>query len=473
MGRSRLRCNYRLNVKMKYMKSGVLYMGCCSRLLLLLPFLLGNCKKEWLDQKTNTNLAVPSTLSDFQTLVDNTDVMNANGCAIGEIGSDGHFIFPGSWTPESPQEQNAYTWSHDKPNVVSYDWDDAYKRVAYCNVILEGLQGINPVSRSDRQTWNALKGNALFERARSFFELAQVYAPPYTDSAAGNWGIPLKLVSDIHAPTTRPTVPAVYSQVIADLMGAKDLLPLTVAYKTRASKQAAMALLARVYLAMEKYDLAWLYADSCLQLPHWLLDYHVLKLSADPYPADKFNSEVIFHSTLFNWGNITVDAFIDSAQLALYDSNDLRRAVFFNQDLSGNTYFGGSYNKNATLFSGLAFDELYLTRAECNARKGNIADAKNDMDTLLLRRMNSYTPFAPGDADLLARILQERQKELLLRGLRWPDLRRLNRNPVFARSLTRAINGKVDTLLPNSFRYTFPIPDDIIQVSGIAQNPGW
>ena len=456
------------------MKSGLLHRCAGSwLLLLLLPFLLGNCKKEWLNQKTNTNLAVPSTLSDFQTLMDNTDVMNANSCGIGEIGSDGHLIVPSFWLLESGQEQNAYTWTHDKPNIVSYDWDDSYKRVAYCNVVLEGLQGISPAGSSDRQTWNAIRGNALFQRARSFFELAQVYAPAYGGvPLPGNWGIPLKLVSDIHAPTTRPALSAVYDQVISDLLAAKDLLPLTVAYKTRASKPAAMALLARVYLAMEKYDQAFLYADSCLQFTHSLLDYRVLQSSPDLYPADKFNSEVIFHCTLFNWGNITVDAIMDSSLLAGYNSNDLRRSVFFRKGTYG-TVFKGSYNKSAILFSGLATDEMYLIRAECYARSANTAAAKRDMDTLLMRRMDSFTPFVADDTNVLAKVLEERQKELLLRGLRWTDLRRLNHNPVFARIITRLVNGQADTLLPNSFRYTFAIPDDIIQVSGIAQNPGW
>src|SRR5882724_616603 len=89
-------------------------------LLLLLPVLSGSCKKDWLNAKTNKNLAVPSTLGDFQQLMDNTDVINANSPGLGEIGSDGHLVIPVYWQLyESSQEHNAYTWSHDKPNIVS------------------------------------------------------------------------------------------------------------------------------------------------------------------------------------------------------------------------------------------------------------------------------------------------------------------------------------------------------------------
>jgi hypothetical protein len=458
------------------MKIGTIYKATGCRLLLLLGlFLFAGCKKGWLNQKTDTNLAVPSTLSDFQSLMDNTDIINSNSCGIGEIGSDGHSVIPLFWQYESSQEQNAYTWSHDKPNVASVDWDAAYKRVAYCNVVLEGLQGITPSNSSDRQTWNAIKGNALFQRARSFFELAQVYAPAYTSSPAGGaWGIPLRLSSDINLPTTRSTVSATYNQVITDLLAAKDLLPLTVPYKTRASKPAALALLARVYLGMEAYDQALLYADSCLQLASTLMDFNDLQFSPVGYLINKFNSEVLFHSTLVNWGNITVDAIVDSSLYTLYDSSDLRRSFFFKQGTYGIT-FRGSYYNGPILFSGLATDEMYLTRAECNARRGKTTAAINDMDTLLLRRMNrvNFKPFMANDSDVLAKVLQEREKELLFRGLRWSDLRRLNRYPGFALTINRVISGQTYTLAPNSFRYTFPIPDDIIQVSAIAQNPGW
>ncbi|HSC36481.1 MAG TPA: RagB/SusD family nutrient uptake outer membrane protein, partial [Chitinophagaceae bacterium] len=74
-------------------------------------------------------------------------------------------------------------------------------------------------------------------------------------------------------------------------------------------------------------------------------------------------------------------------------------------------------------------------------------------------------------ADALSKVLQERRKELLLRGLRWTDLRRLNRDPAHATTISHAAGGLTYVLAPASV-YTFPIPDDIIQLSGIAQNPG-
>ncbi len=60
-----------------------------------------------------------------------------------------------------------------------------------------------------------------------------------------------------------------------------------------------------------------------------------------------------------------------------------------------------------------------------------------------------------------------------MRGLRWTDLRRLNREPRYAISLERTVLGQPYNLPPNHQHYTFPIPDDIISLSGMPQNEGW
>src|SRR5699024_1246882 len=115
----------------------------------------------------------------------------------------------------------------------------------------------------------------------------------------------------------------------------------------------------------------------------------------------------------------------------------------------------------------------YLIRAECYARQGNATQAMNDLYTLLVTRWKTgtYVPFtASGAKEALHIILGERRKELLFRGLRWMDIKRLNREGAHI-VLKRIINGKVFTLPPNDNRYALPIPEDIISLTGMKQNP--
>ncbi|HQT24902.1 RagB/SusD family nutrient uptake outer membrane protein, partial [Daejeonella sp.] len=119
-------------------------------------------------------------------------------------------------------------------------------------------------------------------------------------------------------------------------------------------------------------------------------------------------------------------------------------------------------------------NELYLIQAECYARKGNTVDAMKSLNTLLVKRFKTGTfiPLTAGSAEAaLGIVLKERRKELVYRGMRWQDLRRLNLEPQFATDLKRVINGQTHILPANDSRYVFPIPNYIIDATGIAQNP--
>ncbi|RYE50331.1 MAG: RagB/SusD family nutrient uptake outer membrane protein, partial [Sphingobacteriales bacterium] len=120
----------------------------------------------------------------------------------------------------------------------------------------------------------------------------------------------------------------------------------------------------------------------------------------------------------------------------------------------------------------------FLIRAECSARTGNTEEAMADLNALMEKRWvrGKFKPFtAASPEDALTKILIERRKELIMRGVRWSDLRRLNKDPRFAKTLKRVlINGtdtKTYTLLPGDPRYILKIPADVIALTGMEQNP--
>jgi len=73
-------------------------------------------------------------------------------------------------------------------------------------------------------------------------------------------------------------------------------------------------------------------------------------------------------------------------------------------------------------------------------------------------------------ADALQKVLTERRKQLVMRFVRWMDIKRLNKEGASI-TLKRIINGQLYSLPPNSNLYALAIPEDVIVLSGIQQNP--
>jgi hypothetical protein len=448
-------------------------------ILLVLITLSYSCNKDWLNAKPAQNLAVPVTLNDFQALLNNNDVMNLNWApALGEIACDDNYMSNAGFNSVSDVEKNAYTWTHNFPYTLLQEWYNTYYRVYYANVVLQGIANILPSDSIDLQNLNNIKGQALFFRGMTIYEAAQQWAPPFDSSSAStDLGMPLRLNTDISIPTTRSTIQETYAQIIADIIQAEGLLPETALNSGLPSKTSALAALARIYLSIGDYSDAGKYADSCLSKNNNLLDYNTLTNSIGQ-AIGQTNNEIIFEDVLTNYSALSpTKCLIDSALFASYDSNDLRRTIYFSVNPDSTISFTGTYTISSYYpFGGLATDETYLIRAECYARAGNVNAAMTDLNTLLRTRwktgtFQSYTAVSAQDA--LNQILTERRKELIHRGIRWSDLRRLNKMSGFSKTITRNVNGTTYTLEPNSYEYTFPIPDDIIQKSGIQQNKGW
>lgn len=445
---------------------------------------LGSCKKGWLDEKSNKGIVVPTTLKDMQALLDYNVVMN-NGSSLfdvpsfAETGTDNYFLQTPVWQALSGAllyQKNAYIFAKDifEGTLEVPSWNIPYQRVFYTNVALEGLAKIAPAP-AEQADWNNARGCALYIRSNAFFWLAQVYSKPYNATTAGSDpGIPLRSVADINAPSTRASVQETYDQIIADTKEAARLLPAGSPYKIRATKPACYGLLARVYLAMGNYTQAGLYADSCLQLYNVLLDFNTIN-AAVLYPVTQYNAEIIYPDATSVSLFIPSRAMADTVLYKMYGTNDLRKTVFFKPVGSTGYYsFNGSYDGTAAIFSGVTAAEMYITRAECYARANNQTAALADLNTLLIKRWKTGT-FVPVTAlsaeDALYKILAERRKELCFRGLRWMDLRRLNTDSRFAVTITRMINNITYTLPPGDIKYTYPIPDYIIQYTGMQQNP--
>jgi len=436
-----------------------------------------SCTKTFLDKKPDQSLVVPQSLQDLQALLDDANTMNINLPALGEVSSDDYYVTDAAFASvTTPMFRNAYTWNKDlyegSPDVI--DWNYTYQQVFYSNVVLEGLEKMNAGQRAQPQ-FAAEKGSALFFRAFGLYSAAQLFCKPYNPAtAAQDIGMPVRTSSDINQKSSRASVKATYGQITADLQESLSYLPQTVSIKTRPSLAAGNGLLARVYLSMGDYPHAFQYAGQALKLYSTLLNYNTASTTR-LHPFRKYNDEVIFHSRIYYTAltNNTSRLRIDTGLYAMYQPGDLRKILFFTPAVPGQT-FKGSYTGTDDLFNGIATDELYLIRAEASARMGDKDAAMADLQTLLNSRYRAGAynpPPVAGAADALAVVLTERRKELLLRGLRWSDLRRFNLKQGREVILERKLNGRVYTLPPNSPEYVLPIPDIVVQLGGIPQNP--
>jgi hypothetical protein len=358
------------------------------------------------------------------------------------------------------------------------DWSQSYKAIYNANLSLDILKSI-PRSTSNFDAWNNVKGSALFFRSYYFLGLLWTYAKAY-DSTTGNkdLGIALRLTSDWNIPSTRANVEACYQRVIEDTKTSISLLPTYPQHVMRPSKAAAYGLLSRCYLSMRAYGKALVYADSCLQLYNGLVDFnaddYINSLTAS-YFFKKFNKEIIFYTEMNAFYSIyrtNSRSRIDTLLYNSYSENDLRKVGFFKLNADGYHQFKGSYSGASYCFSGISTDEMYLTRAECYVRTGKLQQGLDDLNMLLRSRYvkDSFVPIsATSTQEALSVILEERKKELVMRGMRWMDIKRLNKEG-YGIVLRRIVNGKEYTLQPNANFYALPLPDDLIKQTGMQQN---
>ncbi|WP_421943332.1 RagB/SusD family nutrient uptake outer membrane protein [Pedobacter sp.] len=432
---------------------------------------LSNCDKGFLDAKPDKSLLVPESLADLRALLDNISILNLLP-SLNIISAD-EFVLGDNFLTRltSPIESGSYFWKDDAfQGATPQEWTNPYQQIFYSNVVLEGLDRLG--NQNPTALERDVKGCAFFFRSMALFNLSQLFAAPYVSSTAKDLpGLPIPLSSDVNKRPGRGSLSALFAQIIADLSQAVSLLPERGEVKSRPGRQAAHAMLARVYLIMGDYEKALVEANRALSIGSALINYNTLSLTSNaPFgnALPNNNAELIFFGsrvsyTILNTGSLKVEPEL----LALYDPSDLRLKIFF-RDL-------GNGLINLKTYDGIGTDEVLLIKAECLARANDSKASVDILNSLLVNRFpaGKFVPLVATDASsALGLVLNERRKELVARGLRWSDLRRLNGDSRFLKRIIRIYNGsEVARLEPTSNRYTFPIPDNELLLNSLEQNP--
>lgn len=444
-------------------------------LLAFLAFLILNGCHNFLDMKPDQKMAIPKTLEHADLLLNDYSILNAGFPTYGEIASDDYFISTENWNGLYDMDEKAtYNWTDDDISNAT-QWQNSYRTIYQVNLVLNVLQELD--ANKNKAQFDRVKGGAYFFRAFALHQLATVFTLAYNEKTAANdLGLPLRLIPEIDYKSTRSSLKDTYNQIITDYKMAIRSLPKVESLKGRPSRAAAYGGLARLYLDMGDYQNAFVYADSSWMINEHIVDYNSININAST-PFQRFNPEVLFAASTPVAGPLGMSfCLIDTALYASYSINDLRKTAFFRKNIENSLYysFKGSYDgSNAGLFVGLTTPELLLIRAEAAVRTNKISQALSDYNKLLKNRIRSvsYVPSLENNPDrLLPLILEQRRKELIFRGRRWADLKRLNKEPRFAKQLVRVLDGETYSLQPNSLKYAIKIPQIVIEQSGITQN---
>lgn len=424
----------------------------------------------FLDPKPDQSMLIPTSVNDVRSLLDNT-VVFARQPVMNILAGDDFMASDAGFASMTQFEQQIYSWSKDAyPSNALNEWAIEYNKVFYANVALETLKSIDPRTPE----YGKLKGEALFQRSYAYYHLLQQFAPAYQKEGGNEKlaGIVLKDSPDINEPAVRSSLADSYARMISDLEEAVTLLPDNQLPKTRPTKAVAYGLLGRIYLNTFDFSKAAEVAEKALGLYGSRMDFNGINVNA-PNPFTRFGEETVFYSETISMGfQFSREVFLDTLLLKTYEEADLRLPAYFDMIAKNKYFFTGKLTGNTISFGGLSVGELELTAAEAHARNGNDVKALHWLNALLSRRIKTkeFVPIESSGAELLERILLERRKELVGRGLRWSDLRRLNQEPEHRSVLKRKVNGIELKLEPNSEIYVFLIPELEIQLSGISQN---
>ncbi|TPE42372.1 RagB/SusD family nutrient uptake outer membrane protein [Pontibacter mangrovi] len=367
-------------------------------------------------------------------------------------------------------EHNFQSNPEDDELAVGHIWLNIFEALDNVNSLLNAIPQLKTLEPSYVQELESIQGQALIMRALCHYDLSRVYAQHYTfTSDAQHWGVPILLKTpgpDVQV--RRATMKDTYAQVIKDLQEGAALLegsPVLNQYK--ASHYSAWALLSRVYLYMEDWQNAQVYADKVIEASRYTLTdsagYKAMYLEQQPA------SEVIWQLYSRDYSASTVAAVYStpsfrayaSDQLwALYDTTDVRRAVYGE---SGGRHYSLKYGKAEDLQEDewpvdpkvVRLSEVLLNRAEAAWHLGQYEAALADLQRIRQRAMPSAA--APGELtaeQLYLALKVERRKELAFEGHRLFDLTRRREDLVRGEDCGAA----VCFLEYPSVRFILPIP---------------
>ena len=423
---------------------------------------------------------IPKTVTDYETLLNYESVQKVSDTYPTYLTDDGYLpdVAQGTATPglNSVEQSilNLYLFKKDVFGEAQDDgfWFASYNRIYYYNTVIDNI--MNAEGPSEQQK-HSIRAEALISRALEYLYLVNGYAKHYdVRTAETDPGVPLILDEDISKKDlVRASVKDVYAQIQSDLQAALPNLPVQPKGNAfRASKAAGYGILAKMYLYMGNYTEALKAANEVLAINNSLLDlkkYAVVKVQSSigrtNVPQDIDNPENIYIKFAPYVYGLSSKVFGSDELISLFSEDDMRLQIYFTKNFRNiptDKYVWAPYLRANLAVSS---PEIYLIAAECEAREGSVERAIALINKLRDNRIKNNTDVVATDRnDALQKVLEERRRELAMSGMvRYIDLKRLNQESQFAKTVTHVTGEGTFSLEPNSPLYVLPIPAKVMR----------
>lgn len=370
-------------------------------------------------------------------------------------------------------------------------WSNRYSVINTANRILEAAEAITPTEAEEIELYNRLLGECIAFRAWAHFELLQFFSEDYNGTSLG---VPYVEGVNVFEEPARNTVAEVFAEIKEDITAAEGLIPASQTDNGRITLDFLTALRAR--LALYEGDFGTALAQANI-----LIDKYPLATTTQYQNmfADLDETEVIFKLVKtqndFFAGAVwyftgTGGAFIEMSNslFNIIEANplDVRSTVLIDDELSdpaNNLHLIGKYLGKEGFqylndFKIFRVSEMFLIKAEAEARNNNLTAATATLDQLRDARFGSDVP-TPELSSLpiaINAILDERRLELAYEGHRYLDTKRLRdiTNAGFVRDDADCGGGTPCELDVEDFRFTLPIPvQELDANSNMIQNDGY
>ena len=514
----------------------ILYLSLTSVSLLLATA----CKKSFL------NITPPNQVStsSVNTLAGLQEILNNNFEQLAD--ANGHFYPWFELVNEDVRSDNSFDGQTDNnasEGVTACDnftdnatttegrgWSELYGMIGNCNLLIDVAAKTSSDATLTDSARNQMVASAKFLRALHYFNLMKAYG-----------GVILSLhtySNDTTVVVPRSSLADCYTQVISDLTDAISVLPVSypgvVNQHTRATKQAAQALLARVYAQEGDYNDCLATCNALLPAAYGGTGTSGASLVANF--ADLFNDNASTNTTesffeiqhvggtnaptrnFATWliapsdYNLTIPSpftkFVTPTQdlvndymtsgdtvrmhgvmVIENDSTEFLGEPFFDNPnhypttaLTQIPYFitRGQYVQGGTYAAGgsqsvivLRLADAILLKAEALNNTGDPADAIPLVNAIRARaKLPALTVTAESDVALA--ILHERRLEFAGQGYRWSDLRRYGSQYTIdlMNSFTDYLGNKLYNITANNLLEAIPI-DELEADPVCGQNPGY